>query len=95
MVRIGLLLSSLVACGIQDVGGGAGFNFFGLTDLVYQCTQVETAEKTEWCWNGDLVDLEVALGSECRPTERHLGPCLYSCEPNHKGCNALNGCFCP
>lgn len=102
MIRSALLALALAGCGLQDIGGGAGFTFFGLTDEVYQCDAEDgTGRTVEFCYDGDPTDISEGLADEpgglwsCYPTPRHLGACLYSCEPGHRGCNALNGCWCP
>lgn len=83
------------ACGLQEVGGGAGLHLPGL-GVVYQCERVAETPSglEEWCWPDDVEQLERELGTSCEPTPRHLGPCLYRC-PSATGCNAFSGCWCP
>lgn len=105
-MRATLLCLALAGCGVQDVGGGAGFDFFGLTGEVFLCSASPPPPGwpevgAELCWrDGDAGELEQSIeeatGStaSCVPTPRHFGPCLYGCEP-HTGCNAYQGCWCP
>lgn len=86
------LVALVAACGLQDVGGGSGFTLFGIFDEVYQCTS--SASVVEVCWDRDVSTLEDDLDATCEPTPRHLGTCIYSCS-SKRGCNALNGCYCP
>ncbi len=87
-----LAAALLSACGLQDLGGGAGL---ALPDEVYLCTTA--TNQVEVCWGRDVTDLEDELRATCEPTPRHLGPCLYCCGPTcgAHGCNALEGCYCP
>jgi hypothetical protein len=91
----------LVAFGCQDVkecGGGTGLDLPGL-GIVHEC-QLESGE-LELCWrDGDSDELQLSLYEHgvpviaCNPTERHLGPCRYSCDGGG-GANAYNGPWCP
>lgn len=100
MIRSALLALALAGCGLQDIGGGTGFDFFGLTDEVYQC-DAGSSVTVEFCYDGDPADISNELDQDrggswsCYPTPRHLGACLYSCDSGHRGCNALDGCWCP
>lgn len=97
---IATALLALLACGLQDVGGGAGFDCFGLCGEVFAC---DVGVPLELCWkDGSAAEASSVLEQRygladvpCSPTPRHLGPCLYSCAVGHKGCNALDGCLCP
>lgn len=102
MGRLLVAIAAVAACGLQDLGAGADFNFDGLTGEVFACeANVGAVRMTfEFCWkDGDASALEDSLdrlydAATCEPTPRHLGPCIYGCSP-HTGCNAINGCWCP
>lgn len=108
MTKAVILAATLAACGVQDLGGGAGLDLTFLNSLgasfgeVFQCTVEEDPPATlELCWrDGDATELAdsvaEALGDYvvlCVPTPRHAGVCIYGCEP-HSGCNAFSGCWC-
>jgi hypothetical protein len=88
-----LLALLLVGCGVQEIGGGTGLDLPFLS-LVYQCVD-DAGVTVELCYDGDPGDIEEALAVTCAPTQRHLGPCWYSCDEGHSGCNAKQSCFCP
>jgi hypothetical protein len=64
---------------------------------VYEC-QATAADVLELCTELSLAELEIATGWACWPTSR-LWPafagCAFSCDLDHRGCNARTGCFCP
>lgn len=99
-MRLALAAALLAGCGLQDVGGGAGI-YLG-TGEVFLCA-VADSPSVELCWRDDdqtelarsVSDAEGGVLVSCAPTPRHLGPCLYSCDPGHVGCNAYGGCWCP
>lgn len=93
-----LALAFLAACGQPLAGAGLDLPFL---DVVYECDAEDgTGRVLELCYDSGGVALSEALADEpgglwsCRPTPRHLGPCVYHCDGG-RGCNALNGCFCP
>lgn len=92
------LLVALASCEPHDVLG-TGWDLPAL-DNVYQCDVGADGEQLELCWDGDAKSLALSLAAHlgerasCVTTPRHLGPCIYGCEP-HSGCNATSGCFCP
>ena len=91
------LYLALAACEPHDVLG-TGWDLPAL-DNVYQCDVGSEGEQLELCWDGDAKSLAMSLAqhlgerASCSPTPRHLGPCIYGCEP-HSGCNAFGGCWC-
>ncbi len=74
-------------------------------ETVYECVGDDNGP-VELCSPLSADELSVEVGWPCRVTTDPrfcLGPldtfcfqvCLYSCETGHRGCNALNGCYCP
>lgn len=93
---------ALVGCGVQNIGGGAGLDltFIPGVGQVFSC-DVSDGTQLELCYDGEAGELAqqiVAAGwsdkATCGPTQRHAGPCLYSCPPPAHGCNAFQGCAC-
>jgi hypothetical protein len=94
-------LLALAACqDAKELGGGAGLDLPWF-DVVYQCDAPKHGDGTyEFCFDDSAAELEQQLAAQgieatCYPTPRHLGPCVYGCEPGHSGNNAYNGSFCP
>ena len=95
-----VLLAGCQSC--RELGGGTGLDLPWF-DVVYECEAADGSGRVlELCFDGEAVELGEALGDEpggmwtCDPTPRHLGPCIHCCGPDcGRGCNALNGCFCP
>lgn len=94
MNREALLLLLLISCRVY--GGEDSDPATEGLGFVYVCTDVAAAQSVELCWGGSDQTLAESLGASwwCRPTERHIGACLYVC-PGQKGCNAFQGCWCP
>lgn len=96
MKLLAALALALAACEPHDVLG-TGWDLPGL-DVVYQCDVGD--QQLELCWPDGADSLAYSLAetfgerAKCGPTPRHLGPCIYGCEP-HSGCNATSGCYCP
>lgn len=95
MTATALALALLVGC----IGGGAGIDL-PYFDVVYECTVAAPGRSVvELCFDQGADELELQLAetyggtARCEPTQRHAGPCIYSCEP-HAGCNAYQGCWC-
>jgi hypothetical protein len=74
----------ITGCRVIDPGDGAADAPIG---FVYLCAM--DAGQIEVCYDGDPDDI-----GRCRPTPRHAGLCLYHCSGG-RGCNALQGCWCP
>ena len=100
-----LLLIVLSACGIQEIGGGAGLDLPWL-EVVRECdtTRIAPPELVEMELCSDLSDgdLEQSLeangyeGATCWATDRHAGPCIHCCGSDcGRGSNAYNGSWCP
>lgn len=75
--------------------------YYGVTYPEPGMMRVEWLTVHELCWDRGASSLESSLQSHlaadlvsCRDTPRHLGPCIYGCEP-HSGCNAMSSCWCP
>ncbi len=73
-------------------------------ETVYECGYGEQI-LGEWCFDGSADDLSQLVRAPCWESKDErfcVGPpwapcfpvCLYSCEPGHRGCNALSGCRC-
>lgn len=101
-VLVAITVAGSTGCqSCRELGGGAGLDLPGF-DVVYECSAIDGTERVlELCFDGDATELGEALTDEpggmwtCEPTPRHLGPCLHSCPPPERGCNALAGCYCP
>lgn len=69
--------------------------------VVYECTGLFRPQ--EWCWLGDVEELERLTGATCEKSSRwwpiitngFSNGCIYMCPAVGAGCNAFNGCFCP
>ena len=82
----------ICACGLQEIDRGANATLPAFGN-VFVCDL--TIGQVGLCWkDDDVTELEDALNATCYPTQRHAGPCIYQC-PSARGCNALDGCYCP
>lgn len=89
------LLVLLCSCGTLDTVEGR----FESSGIVYICdAENPNGTTVEYCWNGELGELEAAVDLDCHATDLFertsiLG-CWYHCNSG-AGCNAHNGCYCP